>query len=110
MLQQKPFHSHNDYWRDVPFYSGLAAGAISTECDVWNIDGILYVGLKRYLKDHIPFLGPACYVIRVAIHAHDLVALVALRCRLEVPCNQDEDISSKQAQLTFLRPAMSRAP
>lgn len=43
--RQKPFHSHNDYWRDVPFYSGLAAGAISTEADVWLIDGTLYVGL-----------------------------------------------------------------
>jgi hypothetical protein len=39
----KPFHSHNDYWRDVPFYSGLAVGAISTEADVWLIDGTLYV-------------------------------------------------------------------
>lgn len=45
MPHQKPFHSHNDYWRDVPFYSGLAAGAISTEADVWLIDGTLYVGL-----------------------------------------------------------------
>jgi hypothetical protein len=43
-IEPKPFHSHNDYWRDVPFYSGLAAGAISTEADVWLIDGILYVG------------------------------------------------------------------
>jgi hypothetical protein len=45
--QQKPFHSHNDYWRDVPFYSGLAAGAISTEADVWLIEGTLYVGLGK---------------------------------------------------------------
>lgn len=44
LYTQKPFHSHNDYWRDVPFYSGLAAGAVSTEADVWLIDGILYVG------------------------------------------------------------------
>ncbi|KZM27083.1 uncharacterized protein EKO05_0010089 [Ascochyta rabiei] len=43
-IEPKPFHSHNDYWRDVPFYSGLAAGAISTEADVWLIDGTLYVG------------------------------------------------------------------
>ncbi|KAF1954162.1 hypothetical protein CC80DRAFT_537022 [Byssothecium circinans] len=40
----KPFHSHNDYWRDVPFYTGLSYGAISTEADVWLINGTLYVG------------------------------------------------------------------
>ncbi|KAF2023685.1 hypothetical protein EK21DRAFT_80296 [Setomelanomma holmii] len=40
----KPFHSHNDYWRDVPFYTGLSYGAISTEADVWFINGSLYVG------------------------------------------------------------------
>jgi hypothetical protein len=39
----KPFHSHNDYWRDVPFYTGLSYGAISTEADVWLINGTLYV-------------------------------------------------------------------
>jgi len=39
----KPFHSHNDYWRDVPFYSGLSQGAISTEADVWLLNGTLYV-------------------------------------------------------------------
>ncbi|KAL5433804.1 hypothetical protein PMIN07_000795 [Paraphaeosphaeria minitans] len=43
----KPFHSHNDYWRDVPFYSGLSHGAISTEADVWLINGTLYVGHER---------------------------------------------------------------
>ncbi|KAF1967487.1 hypothetical protein BU23DRAFT_559397 [Bimuria novae-zelandiae CBS 107.79] len=43
----KPFHSHNDYWRDVPFYSGLSYGAISTEADVWLINGTLYVGHER---------------------------------------------------------------
>ncbi|TID22782.1 Phosphoribosylformylglycinamidine synthase [Venturia nashicola] len=40
----KPIHSHNDYWRDVPFYSALSAGAISVEADVWLINGTLYVG------------------------------------------------------------------
>ncbi|KAJ4377388.1 hypothetical protein N0V83_000213 [Neocucurbitaria cava] len=40
----KPLHSHNDYWRDVPFYSGLSYGAISTEADVWLINGTLHVG------------------------------------------------------------------
>ncbi|KAH8731891.1 hypothetical protein GQ44DRAFT_603521 [Phaeosphaeriaceae sp. PMI808] len=43
-IPPKPFHSHNDYWRDVPFYSGLSYGAISTEADVWLINGTLYVG------------------------------------------------------------------
>ncbi|KAF2455631.1 PLC-like phosphodiesterase [Lineolata rhizophorae] len=40
----KPFHSHNDYWRDVPFYSALAYGATSVEADVWLYNGTLYVG------------------------------------------------------------------
>lgn len=39
----KPIHSHNDYWRDVPFYTGLSYGAISTEADVWLINGTLHV-------------------------------------------------------------------
>ncbi|KAK2756448.1 hypothetical protein FQN54_005341 [Arachnomyces sp. PD_36] len=39
-----PVHSHNDYWRDVPFYTGLSVGCISTEADVWLINGTLYVG------------------------------------------------------------------
>ncbi|KAF1832187.1 hypothetical protein BDW02DRAFT_571342 [Decorospora gaudefroyi] len=40
----KPLHSHNDYWRDVPYYTGLSYGAISTEADVWLLNGTLYVG------------------------------------------------------------------
>ncbi|KAL1957023.1 hypothetical protein VTO42DRAFT_6400 [Malbranchea cinnamomea] len=40
----KPVHSHNDYWRTVPFYSALAAGCISIEADVWLYDDVLYVG------------------------------------------------------------------
>lgn len=39
----KPFHSHNDYWRDVPFYEGISYGGISTEADVWLVNGTLYV-------------------------------------------------------------------
>lgn len=39
----KPLHSHNDYWRDVPFYSALSYGAVSIEADVWLVDGKLYV-------------------------------------------------------------------
>ncbi|KAL5116618.1 hypothetical protein ACEQ8H_005496 [Pleosporales sp. CAS-2024a] len=40
----KPFHSHNDYWRDVPLYSCLSYGAISTEADVWLVNGTLHIG------------------------------------------------------------------
>ena len=40
----KNFHSHNDYWRPVPFYSALSAGAMSVEADVWLVNGTLYVG------------------------------------------------------------------
>ena len=37
-------HSHNDYWRPIPFYSALSVGAISIEADVWLYNGTLYVG------------------------------------------------------------------
>lgn len=40
----KGFHSHNDYWREVPFYSALKVGAISIEADVWLYNGTLHVG------------------------------------------------------------------
>lgn len=39
-------HSHNDYWRKVPFYSAISAGCISVEADVWLLDEELYVGHK----------------------------------------------------------------
>ncbi|KAL4805957.1 histone acetylation protein-domain-containing protein [Aspergillus unguis] len=39
-----PVHSHNDYWRDVPFYTALSHGCISVEADVWLYNGTLYVG------------------------------------------------------------------
>ncbi|PTU17775.1 hypothetical protein P175DRAFT_0504528 [Aspergillus ochraceoroseus IBT 24754] len=39
-----PVHSHNDYWRDIPFYTALSKGCISTEADVWLYNGTLYVG------------------------------------------------------------------
>ncbi|KAF2113550.1 hypothetical protein BDV96DRAFT_495834 [Lophiotrema nucula] len=45
----KPLHSHNDYWRDVPFYTGLSYGAVSTEADVWLINGTLHVSDTRLL-------------------------------------------------------------
>lgn len=41
---QKPIHSHNDYWRDIPFYSALSVGAVSVEADVSLINGTLYIG------------------------------------------------------------------
>ncbi|SMY26668.1 unnamed protein product [Zymoseptoria tritici ST99CH_1A5] len=40
----KGIHSHNDYWRPVPFYSALAVGAISVEADVWLYNDTLHVG------------------------------------------------------------------
>ncbi|KAI9891421.1 MAG: Altered inheritance of mitochondria protein 6 [Vezdaea aestivalis] len=44
-------HSHNDYWRQYPLLSGLRAGCISTEADVWAFPGAplghLYVGHIR---------------------------------------------------------------
>ncbi len=40
----KNFHSHNDYWRPIPFYSALSVGAISVEADVWLYNGTLHVG------------------------------------------------------------------
>ena len=46
---QKAFHSHNDYWRDVPYYTALSYGAMSVEADVWLINGTLYVSRKNRL-------------------------------------------------------------
>ncbi|KAJ0124377.1 hypothetical protein J7T55_005715 [Diaporthe amygdali] len=43
----KAFHSHNDYWREVPFYSALKAGAVSVEADVWLYNGTLHVGHEQ---------------------------------------------------------------
>ncbi|KAI9759626.1 MAG: hypothetical protein M4579_002194 [Chaenotheca gracillima] len=40
-------HSHNDYWRDLPFYSALSVGAISIEADVWLYNDTLYVGHEQ---------------------------------------------------------------
>ncbi|KKY22208.1 putative alkaline phosphatase [Diplodia seriata] len=57
----KPFHSHNDYWRDVPFYSGLSYGAVSTEADVWLINGTLYVGHEESALTHARTLS-ALYI------------------------------------------------
>lgn len=34
-VQPIPVHSHNDYWRDLPLFQGIAHGAVSTEADVW---------------------------------------------------------------------------
>jgi hypothetical protein len=43
----KGFHSHNDYWRPLPFWSALSAGAVSIEADVWNHNGTLHVGHEQ---------------------------------------------------------------
>lgn len=40
----KPIHSHNDYWRDLPFWSALSVGAASVEADVWLFNDTLLVG------------------------------------------------------------------
>lgn len=40
----KSLHSHNDYWRPLPFYSALSSGAISIEADVWLYNDTLHVG------------------------------------------------------------------
>ncbi|KAE8452137.1 hypothetical protein EG329_001604 [Mollisiaceae sp. DMI_Dod_QoI] len=34
-------------WRDVPFYTALSVGAISTESDVWLYNGTLHVGHEQ---------------------------------------------------------------
>lgn len=43
----KAFHSHNDYWRQLPFYSALSVGAISVEADVWLYNDTLHVSEKH---------------------------------------------------------------
>lgn len=43
----KALHSHNDYWRPVPFYSALSVGAVSIEADVWLINNTLHIGHER---------------------------------------------------------------
>ncbi|KAL1972789.1 hypothetical protein VTN31DRAFT_6331 [Thermomyces dupontii] len=40
-------HSHNDYWRPIPFFSAITSGCISIEADVWLIDNELYVAHAR---------------------------------------------------------------
>lgn len=36
-VQPLPVHSHNDYWRNLPLFEGIASGAVSTEADVWLV-------------------------------------------------------------------------
>ena len=43
----KPIHSHNDYWRDLPFWSALSVGCASIEADVFLVNGTLYVGHEQ---------------------------------------------------------------
>lgn len=43
----KGFHSHNDYWRPLPVYSALSAGATSIEADVWLFNGNLHIGHEQ---------------------------------------------------------------
>lgn len=65
----KPFHSHNDYWRDVPFYTGLSYGAVSTEADVWLINGTLYVGSLRIYPKSIQTSKPYLIYLLAFVHA-----------------------------------------
>ncbi|KAF8271405.1 hypothetical protein EI94DRAFT_1770412 [Lactarius quietus] len=39
----KRIHSHNDYWRNVPFLTALSFGVSSVEADVWLVNVTLYV-------------------------------------------------------------------
>ena len=48
----KLIHSHNDYWRDVPFYSALSVGAVSIEADVWLYNGTLHIGHEEGALTH----------------------------------------------------------
>jgi hypothetical protein len=50
----KPIHSHNDYWRAVPFYSALSVGAISVEADVWLVNGSSGTTTTALLVGHEP--------------------------------------------------------
>jgi hypothetical protein len=34
-------------WRDVPFYSTISVGCISTELDAWLYNGTLYVSYEQ---------------------------------------------------------------
>ncbi|RDW84992.1 hypothetical protein BP6252_02582 [Coleophoma cylindrospora] len=43
----KGIHSHNDYWRPLPFYTALSQGVISVEADVWLYNGTLHVGHEQ---------------------------------------------------------------
>ena len=43
----KALHSHNDYWRPIPFYSALSVGAVSIEADVWLYNETLFVGHEQ---------------------------------------------------------------
>ncbi|KAJ5907089.1 uncharacterized protein N7473_004005 [Penicillium subrubescens] len=47
-----PVHSHNDYWRERPFYTGLSKGCTSTEADVWLYNGTLFVGHDQSALTH----------------------------------------------------------
>ncbi|KAF7194182.1 Altered inheritance of mitochondria protein 6-like, partial [Pseudocercospora fuligena] len=65
----KPIHSHNDYWRPIPFYSALSIGAISVEADVWLYNETLYIGheisaLKKERTFDSLYIEPILSVLR----------------------------------------------
>jgi hypothetical protein len=43
-----PCHSHNDYWRRVPFWDAIHWGCTSVEADVWFFDDELFVGYVAF--------------------------------------------------------------
>lgn len=49
----------SDYWRDIPFYTGLSKGCMSTEADVWLYNGTLFVS-STYLA---PFKNCLCWTL-----------------------------------------------
>jgi alkaline phosphatase len=40
-------HSHNDYWRPVPFWTAYSSKLYSYEADVYYVDGQIYVAHDR---------------------------------------------------------------
>ncbi|PIL31588.1 hypothetical protein GSI_06290 [Ganoderma sinense ZZ0214-1] len=69
----KQIHSHNDYWRDVPFLTALSYGVASVEADVYLINGTLFVGheTQALTKDRTfdaLYIQPILQVLRLTNH------------------------------------------
>lgn len=65
-----PIHSHNDYWRRIPLFSAISAGAISVEADVWEFSGTdLFIGhdtssLSRARTFKSLYIAPLVKILR----------------------------------------------